>query len=199
MPLTFLRGLLACPGWEDPESRGEEAGGLCLGHQQSDLAQAGGDLLPLGFDERLWCPPCVSLLPVCTLRAVGLVRTPCIPLEGLLMDGCPGGTQGCLEAGGAACFSRLPPAGSSGAGSREWGWGGQEGMEMCPLACARRPLQELLLLLPLRGPWVRLCWGWGPCGRGCWVSLGGCSPGEGQGEQGIRHSMLFPDHPGLPS
>ena len=59
--------------------------------------------------------------------------------------------------------------------------------------------QELLLLLPLRGPWVRLCWGWGPCGRGCWVSLGGCSPGEGQGEQGIRHSMLFPDHPGLPS
>lgn len=25
---------------------------------------------------------------------------------------------------------------------------------MTPLACARRPLQELLLLLPLRGPWV---------------------------------------------
>lgn len=19
---------------------------------------------------------------------------------------------------------------------------------------------------------MRLCWGWGPCGRGCWVSLG---------------------------
>lgn len=69
---------------------------------------------------------------------------------------------------------------------------------MAPLPCARRPLQELLLLLPLRGP------GEAVLGMGAmWQGLlgltggpGGRGPGEGQGEQGIRHSMLFP---GLPS
>lgn len=126
MPLSFLRGLLACPGWKGSESRGEEPGGLCLVHQEPDLAKAGGELLPLGFDESSDAHPACPVLPVRILWTLGLVRTPCIPLERLLMDGCPGGTQGCLE-GVAACFSCLPPAGSSGAGSREWGWGCQEG------------------------------------------------------------------------
>lgn len=53
MPLSFPRGLLACPGWEGSESRAEEAGGPCLGHQEPDLAEAGGELLPLGFGGRL--------------------------------------------------------------------------------------------------------------------------------------------------
>ena len=54
-------------------------------------------------------------------------------------------------------MGRLEPNGGDGAGSREWGWGGQEGMEMCPLACARRPLQELLLLLAVLSTLFKKC------------------------------------------
>ena len=53
MPLSFFRGLLACPGWEGSGSRGEEARGLCLAHRELDFARARGELLPLGFGERL--------------------------------------------------------------------------------------------------------------------------------------------------
>lgn len=62
---------------------------------------------------------------------------------------------------------------------------------MTPLACARRPLQELLLLLPLRGPWVMLCWGWGPCGRGCWVSLGAVVLVKGRGSKELDILCFF--------